>query len=74
MTKSQGVDTFAPKVTERLWSPNDVSDFLGVPVATLQRWRYLRQGPPTFKVGRHVRYAPEDVRQWLLRQRQDGGP
>lgn len=49
----------------RLWSPQEAADFLGVPVATLQKWRYLRSGPAAFKVGRHVRYDPTVVRRWL---------
>lgn len=58
----------APKpvpVGDRLWSPHDVAEFLGVPVGTLQRWRYERVGPPVFKVGRHVRYDPDAVRRWV---------
>jgi hypothetical protein len=50
----------------RLWTPQETADFLGVPVATLQRWRYLREGPESFKVGRHVRYDREAVRRWLV--------
>ena len=53
-------------VADRLWSPVEAAEFLGVPVATLQKWRYLREGPPTFKVGRHVRYDPDAVRRWLV--------
>jgi hypothetical protein len=29
----------------RLWTVHDVSAFLGVPVGTLYRWRYMRIGP-----------------------------
>jgi hypothetical protein len=29
---------------ERLWTANEVSAFLGVPVTTLHQWRYLGQG------------------------------
>lgn len=53
-------------VADRLWSVQDVSAFLGVPVATLYRWRYLGCGPEAFKVGRYVRYDPEVVRRWLV--------
>jgi hypothetical protein len=57
---------------ERLWSPADVAEFLGVPAGTLQRWRYERVGPPVFKVGRHVRYDPDAVRRWVADEcRQD---
>jgi hypothetical protein len=51
---------------DRLWSVDDVSGFLGVPVATLHQWRYHGQGPASFRVGRHLRYDPAGVRQWLV--------
>ena len=46
----------------------EVAAFLGVPVTTLHQWRYVREGPPTFKVGRHLRYDPDAVRRWLVEQ------
>ncbi|MEU7923502.1 helix-turn-helix transcriptional regulator [Micromonospora zamorensis] len=51
-----------------LWSIEDVSTFLRVPVGTLYQWRYRRTGPRAFKVGRHLRYDPADVRSWLAGQ------
>ena len=51
--------------TDRLWTVHDVSAFLGVPVATLYQWRYMRIGPPAYRVGRHIRYDPAAVRTWL---------
>lgn len=49
----------------RLWSIEDVSRFLGVPVETLYRWRKIRYGPPAARVGRYLRYDPADVRAWV---------
>ncbi|WP_248965990.1 helix-turn-helix transcriptional regulator [Sphaerisporangium perillae] len=54
--------------SNRLWGVEEVSDFLGVPVATLYVWRHRRQGPKSRRVGRYLRYAPEDVRAWFLEQ------
>ncbi|RIV38566.1 MULTISPECIES: helix-turn-helix transcriptional regulator [Micromonospora] len=51
--------------TEELWSIEEVSAFLRVPVGTLYQWRYRRTGPRAFKVGRHLRYDPADVQSWL---------
>jgi predicted DNA-binding transcriptional regulator AlpA len=53
------------RTTAELWSIEDVSEFLRVPVGTLYQWRYRRIGPRAFKVGRHLRYDPADVRSWL---------
>jgi DNA-binding transcriptional MerR regulator len=50
---------------DRLWSVQDVSRFLGVPVATLHQWRYLGTGPKAYRVGKHLRYDPADVKAWL---------
>jgi len=46
---------------ERLLTVED----LGVPVATLYTWRYHREGPPGFRVGRHVRYRWGDIEEWI---------
>ncbi|ROP29351.1 helix-turn-helix transcriptional regulator [Couchioplanes caeruleus] len=53
---------------DRLWTIDDVSAFLRVPIATLYQWRHHRVGPPAFKVGRHLRYDPTAVRAWLVSQ------
>ncbi len=55
----------APPPEDRLWSVEDVSHYLGVPVATLYGWRSERVGPPGARVGRHVRYRPAAVRAWV---------
>lgn len=57
-----------PSRGDRLWSVNDTADFLGVPVGTLYQWRTRGQGPRAFRVGRHLRYDPADIRQWLNEQ------
>jgi excisionase family DNA binding protein len=48
-----------------LWSVQETAAFLGVPVATLYRWRHQGSGPKAYRVGRHLRYDPALVRQWL---------
>ncbi|MGW4678365.1 helix-turn-helix transcriptional regulator [Micromonospora taraxaci] len=53
---------------DRLWTVEDVSAFLGVPVGTLYQWRHRRFGPRAAKVGRHLRYDPQDVRSWVAEQ------
>lgn len=45
-----------------------VSEFLGVPVATLYQWRHKGTGPRGSKIGRHVRFRWEDVEQWVDQQ------
>jgi predicted site-specific integrase-resolvase len=50
---------------DRMWTPQDVSAYLQVPVATLYQWRYLGTGPVAYRAGRHLRYDPDEVRAWL---------
>lgn len=52
----------------KLWTVDDVSTFLGVPVQTLYAWRKRRIGPPAARVGRHLRYDPDMVRAWIVQQ------
>jgi excisionase family DNA binding protein len=56
---------------ERLLTVEELAEYLGVPVATIYAWRYRREGPPGFKVGKHVRYRWRDVEEWIERQLQD---
>ena len=51
-----------------LWSVADVSVYLGVPVQTLYAWRKARTGPPAARIGKHLRYDPDAVRDWVRRQ------
>ena len=50
---------------ERLWSVEDVSDYLGVPVSTIYCWRSAGTGPPGRRMGKRVRFRPQDVRDWV---------
>ncbi len=50
---------------ERYLTPAEVAELLGVPVETLYQWRRKRTGPPAFRVGRHLRYDPVRLRQWV---------
>ena len=54
--------------TKSLWSIQDAATYLRVPVGTLYQWRHRGIGPRAFKVGRHLRYDPSDIRAWLLSQ------
>ncbi|MFD4758158.1 helix-turn-helix transcriptional regulator [Streptomyces sp. NPDC058439] len=50
---------------ERFLTPIDLADLLGVPVETVYQWRRKDTGPRGFRVGRHLRFDPEDVRVWV---------
>ena len=59
------IATAAPAPSDRLWTAQDVADYLTVPLATLYQWRYLGTGPTAYRVGRHLRYEPAAVQAWL---------
>jgi excisionase family DNA binding protein len=54
-----------PEAMPPLWSIHEAAEYLGIPVATLYRWRHHGTGPKAYRVGRHLRYDPALVRQWL---------
>jgi predicted site-specific integrase-resolvase len=49
----------------RLWTTEDVAEYLGVPIKTLYQWRCVGYGPAGKRVGKHLRYKPEDVVSWF---------
>lgn len=53
---------------EKLITPQELADMVGVPVGTVYRWNHVGSGPRPIPVGRHVRYRPQDVERWLEEQ------
>ena len=50
---------------DQLLSVEDLAEYLEVPVATVYGWQHRRQGPPGFRVGRHLRFRWSDVERWI---------
>lgn len=50
---------------QRLWTLDEVAEYLQTPKKTLYDWRSRSIGPRGIRVGRNVRYRPEDVDAWL---------
>ncbi|WP_052112902.1 helix-turn-helix domain-containing protein [Knoellia aerolata] len=48
-----------------LWHAEDVAEYLGVPLKTLYKWRLEKHGPPCARIGKHLRYVPDDVVAWV---------
>ncbi len=57
---------------DRLLSVDELARYLAVPTKTLYAWRCRGEGPPGFRVGRHLRYRWGDVQAWI-RQRVEAG-
>ena len=69
----QGIEmTTANNIIETLLNEHDVARITGLSVASVRRWRLLRQGPKYLKIGAAVRYNPEDLSAWLA-SRPTGG-
>jgi excisionase family DNA binding protein len=52
---------------ERLLTPSEAAERLGVRVSTLYTWAYRRQ-VPFQKVGRALRFSPTALAKWLAHQ------
>ena len=53
----------------------EVAEILRVPVNTLRWWRQRGDGPPFFKVGRHLVMTIGDLRTWIQEQKEQAtGP
>ncbi|MFY1688817.1 helix-turn-helix transcriptional regulator [Plantactinospora sp. WMMB782] len=59
--------------TRPLASSQELAEYLGVPVRTLDRWAYCKTGPRYALVGRHRRYRWADVEKWLDQQTEQAG-
>jgi excisionase family DNA binding protein len=53
-----------------LLSIGQVSKMLGIPVRTLREWRMRGEGPRAARLGRHLRYRPEEIDRWVREQEQ----
>jgi len=58
---------------EALITEHDVARISGMSVASVRRWRLLRQGPKYLKIGAAVRYKQGDLSAWLASRPYGGG-
>jgi excisionase family DNA binding protein len=49
--------------------PAEVAEMLHIPTKTLYQWRYDGNGPPSHKIGRHLRYRRREVEAWIDKQK-----
>lgn len=59
--------------TAKLYLTTDeVADMVRAPAETLRYWRHIGKGPKSFKLGRRVLYAVEDVQAFIDSARKAG--
>jgi excisionase family DNA binding protein len=51
---------------DRWLTPRELSELLQIPISTLYQWTYKSVGPPSHKIGRHVRYRLSEVNEWAM--------
>lgn len=50
---------------DRLFTPQELADYLGIPLSTVYTWAARGMGPDRIRVGRHTRYRMSAVDAWL---------
>ncbi len=65
------MSTTNPPDIDHLLSPAELADYLSIPVPTIYQWRHRGDGPPGYRIGRHVRYRWSDIQTWLDDQADD---
>lgn len=56
----------------RFMTGTDLASLCHTSPETVRYWRHVGKGPKSFKVGRRVLYAVEDVEAWLESARHGG--
>jgi len=59
---------------EALLTEHDVARITGLSVASVRRWRLLKQGPRYLKISSAVRYRAEDLKAWIESRPSGGEP
>ena len=57
--------------SDRLLSTGEVAHLLQVPVSTVYEWNRRRVGPQPMRIGRYLRYHPDEMVRWMKEQRVD---
>jgi excisionase family DNA binding protein len=52
-------------------TPDDIATMLKVPKETVYQWRKKHTGPPSFRIGKHVRYDPAVVHAYIAQRMAD---
>ena len=61
------------KPLETLLEEKHLAETLQVSIGTLRTWRTDGKGPRFHRIGKMIRYAPSDVKEWLLSRQAGGG-
>ncbi|MFF9812577.1 helix-turn-helix transcriptional regulator [Streptomyces sp. NPDC014006] len=62
--------TLRSGLPDRYLTPDDIAEMFEVPLETVYQWRKKRTGPRGFRIGKHLRYDPADVRAYVDQRKQ----
>jgi predicted DNA-binding transcriptional regulator AlpA len=68
-TAPAALATLRGGLPDRYLTPDDIAEMFGVPLETVYQWRRKRTGPPGFRIGKHLRYDPADVRAYVVQRK-----
>ncbi|WP_326760998.1 helix-turn-helix domain-containing protein [Streptomyces phaeochromogenes] len=54
---------------DRYLTADDIATIFKVPKETVYQWRRKRTGPAGFRIGKHIRYDPADVRAYVTQRK-----
>ncbi|MFE1801106.1 helix-turn-helix domain-containing protein [Streptomyces sp. NPDC059517] len=61
--------TLRSGLPDRYLTPDDIAEIFEVPKETVYQWSKKRIGPPGFRIGKHLRYDPADVRAYVTQRK-----
>lgn len=70
-TKPDPRATLRGGLPDRYLTPDDIAEMFEVPLETVYQWRKKRTGPRGFRIGKHLRYDPADVRSYVDQCKQE---
>ncbi len=53
---------------EARWKIEQVAEYLDITVNTVYAWRSRNYGPLGRRCGKHLRYDPDEVKEWYYQQ------
>ncbi|MFF0741979.1 helix-turn-helix transcriptional regulator [Streptomyces sp. NPDC004111] len=69
MAPPPATDALRAGLPDRYLTPDDIAELFEVPKETVYAWSKKRTGPPGFRIGKHLRYDPADVRDYVAQQK-----
>lgn len=70
-TNTESIAEVTANQVPKLLDYNALAEITGEGISTLRRRKMLGTGPKALRIGRHIRFHPQDVAEWLSNLRQE---